>query len=1151
MIDFLNYIENSKIATPLLEKRGNFCVDEFIGTSLLISSYFSKKHENCVVIAPNLYSAQKLCSSISNFIGEESVLLFPSDELLRSEALSSSKEFLSQRLFVMSQLLTDKHFIVVSHSSSVMRFLPAKNEFRSGIIELSIDQKIDLNSLKLILSKHGYIRVNKIDQSLQFASRGDILDIYSVNYDNPIRIEFFDDTIESIKFFDIATQESIEKVQCVKIIPASDVFLTDEEIQNLKINVERQINKDKEIYGGLIAEKMAMNFSNDLEDIEARQSNQSTYRFLSYGKDKTESIISYCRNPLIFISNKQQVLASSDIVYKESLDYLSELTEESRIPSHLEFYNQFQNCIDSKHCVYNSINFSDDSYELKTRPIVYAGTSIAQIEPTLKEYINHSNKIIIALTNVTQISTITQILKEMGADYEKMPSFAIPDKKIGIVIKQIDEGFELVSGNIAVITSHELFGQNYHNSRFSSRFKEATILNSYEDLHPGDYIVHEYNGIGQFIDIKTLDVDGIKRDFLHIAYSGSDVLYVPLSQFKLVRKYAGREGAKPKLSNLNSDEWSKTKAKIKKRVNDLADKLIALYTERIKVNGFAFKKDDEIQRMFEDEFPYELTDDQITAMKEIKDDMEKPYPMDRLLCGDVGFGKTEIAFRAAFKAISNGKQVALLCPTTLLARQHYDVATERFMNFGVRIAMFSRLIPPKRQKVYIDEIKEGKIDLIIGTHRLLSKSIVYKDLGLLIVDEEQRFGVEQKERIKALKTNIDVLTLSATPIPRTLQMSLVGLRQYSQINTAPTNRMPIQTYVLAHRKEVIKELIERELARNGQAFYVYNRVESIYSVASELHSMVSGARIGVVHGQMNRNEIENVMEQFYNGDINVLVCTSIIENGIDIPNANLIIVEDADTFGLSQLYQIKGRVGRGDRVAYAYLLYRDNKVMNEDAVKRLKAIKEFTELGSGYKIAQRDLMIRGAGDILGPEQAGYIDTLGMDLYMKMLNDAVKGKKEEIEEVKPNKLFSIDAFIPQEYAEKSDKIELYQEIENAKNNAELNQIRLKMRDIYGKLPNEVELLLTKRKIDILVESGAIKNMVEYNDCIDIFLDDKFSKINGIGNKLFDELSQYLEFIRVSFINRELKIRFMKHGDWLTNLEKIVSKIVKLYFSSVIH
>ena len=660
-------------------------------------------------------------------------------------------------------------------------------------------------------------------------------------------------------------------------------------------------------------------------------------------------------------------------------------------------------------------------------------------------------------------------------------------------------------------------------------------------------MVHEYQGIGQFLELQTLEVDGVHRDYLKIAYHADEILYVPLTQFQLVRKYIGKEGIKPRLSRLHSNDWENTKKKIKERVNDLANRLMNLYIERSKIKGFAFKKDDEFTEMFENSFEYELTYDQETAVKEIKADMEKEAPMDRLLCGDVGFGKTEVAFRAIFKAINSGKQAAILCPTTLLARQHYELALKRFSEFGVKIAVFSRLISASQEKEYLKGIANGEIHLAIGTHRLLSKDIVFKDLGLLVIDEEQRFGVEQKERLKEMRTNIDVLTLSATPIPRTLQISLLGVRSMSKIDTAPQERMPVQTYVAPFNEGLVKELIEREMGRNGQVFYMRNNISTLYQCANRLQKILPEARIAVAHGKMLKDEIEDVMNRFYNGDIDVLVCTSIVENGIDVPNANMIIVEDSERYGLSQLYQIKGRVGRSNRIAYAYLFYSPFKEMNEKAQKRLKALQEFTELGSGYKIARRDLMIRGAGDILGPEQAGFIDSIGLDMYIKLLNEAVQEKMTgEIEQqvVEPNISLSIDAYIPSSFANDSDKIEIYQEILSAPSTEALLRIKARTRDIFGKLPDEVEKLFQKRNIDLLRTDARVDRMSDNPKSIELVLSKDYINIRGIGNILFEAMIPYLKTIKVSYIKNEFKILVIKNPGWLKVLEGILESLVNI-------
>ena len=1116
---------------------------------MLFAGIFAKKPDKYLLVANNLYSAQKIADFLASLIGEDNVYLFPVDDLLRNDLLSASKELLAQRLYVLNRCLYLRKGIVVAHTSALLTPLPLPSEFEKESFEIHVDDSIDLVNLKRKLVEAGYSPVNKIDQTLQFASRGDILDIYPVSSDKPIRIEFFGDTVETISIFDIATQKSLHQIDEVSFPPANDCLFTEEEIRDFKINLGARVQLDSTHLGENERTILKQNSDLDYENISSHVFTPKQYKYFRFIKKETASLIDYLNPEITFICNKKQFGTIVDFNNKEAQKYLCDLSDHGRIITHLELYSKVEDVFKTAKCLLYGNQFREDEgdIEFKTAPIVFSKANVSNLKLIIDSYLPHYDKVVLALSNKQQFEVVENLLKDEKQEFEVLDNLTIPNKKLGVTLFSLEEGFELTKEKIVFISSKELFGFQNRSSRFLNRFKEGTILKNYEELQPGDYVVHEYYGIGRFLDIVTEERDGIHRDFIHIQYAGTSTLYVPLTQFRLIRKYAGREGAVPKLSSLNSKEWEKRKAKIKERVNDLADRLYQLYSERAHIDGFAFQKDDEIQLAFENEFPYELTDDQKTSLADIKKDMESSEVMDRLLCGDVGFGKTEVAFRAIFKAILSHKQAAILCPTTLLARQHYELALERFQNYGVNIAVISRLVPEKKQKQYIKDIKEGKIHLVIGTHRLLSKDFEFQDLGLLVIDEEQRFGVEQKEKIKELKNNVDVLSLSATPIPRTLQLSLIGVRPVSQITTPPVNKSAIQTYVAPFSKDITRELIERELSRKGQVFYIHNVVDSIGLTAREIQNMIPSASVGVVHGKLDKEETEDVMMKFYAGEIDILVATSIIENGIDIPNANLIIVEDADKFGLSQLYQIKGRVGRGGRIAYAYLFYRPQKNMNQNAVKRLKAIQDFAELGSGYKIAQRDLMIRGAGDILGPEQAGFIDSIGLELYLKLLNEVIEEKKtgKKAEEPKPVKMFNIDAFVPSDYASKQDKIELYQEIENAKGIKELKEVKAKIRDIYGRLPLEVTTLINKRKVDILMEGEEFDSINEFPDSIEITMSKKFTNINGIGQRLFEVLSPYIEKIQVSYLKKVLKIRLKKIDNWMKDLETIIECVSALY------
>lgn len=1126
-------------------------VDDTIGISLLFASFFKEKPGNYILVASNLYSAQKSYEFLLNFLDEDEVIFFPSDELLRAEQLSSSKEFLSQRLYAMSKALEKKNKIIVAHPTSLLRFLPDPEQFKKNQMILKVGDQIDIEEFKSKMIELGYTRVNKIDQTLQFAIRGDIIDFYSVGDVSPTRIELFGDEIESIKTFDIASQSSRKKIESAKILPASDIFLSDDELTDFALRLKNILATDKDKFENDEAEELEKNVMNDLSLFVEKNYRPYLYKYYGFALNKCFSIVDYLDNPLVYIASKDSFSSSYGSMQLDSRHYLNELFEARLCPSHLENYMKLEQAVKDDNRLKFGLTFAKEPTDIiaNIHHIIPSGNGLNSVIPTIMTYYGENKKVIISLPDLHQNEVIRGILEEKSLPYEEVDGFNLPKGNLGISYANLNHGFEINECGITYISSSELFGHSVAASRFTSRFKEATILRTYDDLIPGDYVVHEYNGIGQFLGVKTLEDKGKHRDYLYIAYAGEQKLYIPLEQFRLVRKYSAKDGAAPRLSRLFSKEWENRKKKIKERVNELAERLLTLYGDRAKTKGFAFLPDDEIQTKFENEFPYALTEDQEKSLQEIKADMEKDEIMDRLLIGDVGFGKTELAFRACMKCILSGKQAAILCPTTLLARQHYEVALSRFASFGVKIVLFSRMVPEKEQKAQIKEVLSGSVDLIIGTHRLLSKEIQFKDLGLLVVDEEQRFGVEQKEAIKEMKKSVDVLTLSATPIPRTMQMSLVGIRAMSTINTPPEFRMPIQTYVTPYDEKIAIELIQRELGRGGQVFYLFNNTTTIYSKASQIARKIPNSTVGVVHGKLDKEEVEETMSKFYEGKIDVLVCTSIVENGIDVPNANMIIVENADKFGLSQLYQIKGRVGRGNRIAYAYLFYNPYKDMNEEAQKRLKAIQEFTELGSGYKIAQRDLLIRGAGDILGPEQAGFIDSIGLDLYLKMLNEAIEekttGKKPK--PIKVHKMFNIDAYIPKEYAINSDKIELYQELQEIENESQLSKFVSHIRDVYGRLPDEVNLLIEKKKIDLLLDNEEFVDVSESEEYVDILLSSQFARIGGIGVELFNQLMPYINLIKVTFINKELNIRMKKNDEWIKRVYDILMIIHRLYMN----
>ncbi|MFQ7302776.1 MAG: transcription-repair coupling factor, partial [Beduini sp.] len=832
-------------------------------------------------------------------------------------------------------------------------------------------------------------------------------------------------------------------------------------------------------------------------------------------------------------------------MYVEELFYYNkELIEEVRSLLNQSLNVDINNVIKGN-AVYGEIFKSKEKeVPFNARQIQSIYQSEAQLINELTGYAKIS-KVLLILKNDMHFRNITELLERHQIAFTLISEQDDIYPGINIIRGELSGGIELVDERLTIITEKELYGTTPETKKNFVKYKNAKVIQNFSELNVGDYIVHDTHGIGQYMGIKTLEVQGVHRDYLYISYRGNDTLYVPVDQFKLIRKYTSANGHAPKVHKLGSAEWQRTKQKIKSKVDDLADELIALYAKRLTQQGFAFDQDNAMQQDFENEFNYQLTPDQQQAVNEIKADMEQPRPMDRLLCGDVGFGKTEVALRAAFKAILSGKQVAFLCPTTILSSQHYRTVTERFKNFPVNFALLNRFTTPKQTKEILNSVKDGSLDLLIGTHKILNNNVQFKDIGLLIVDEEQRFGVRHKEKIKEYKETIDVLTLSATPIPRTLQMSLMGVRSLSQIETAPTNRLPVQTYVMEKNPALIKQVIERELSRQGQVFYLYNRTSSITDVANKIAMTIPGAKVGIGHGQMHKDDLEDVMMKFMNKEYNVLVCTTIIETGIDIPNANTLIVEDADKFGLSQLYQIKGRVGRSDRNAYAYLLYRPNKQMSEEAAKRLKAIKEFTQLGSGYKIAMRDLTIRGAGDILGGQQAGFIDTVGFDMYMKILMEVVDEKRgiEQKEDV-PVLNVNVDGYIPSDYVNTDlEKLELYQRLEHVQSLEDLDAIKIELNDIYGKLPKTVETLVQKREFDLIMNDEKIDEMKEEKNLVQIVLTQAFSDRLD-GEKLFNMISEYRKKVSLTYTMKKIVIKFLKDENWLARANEILPKIKEL-------
>ncbi len=1139
----LDLIKNYQTTKMLLNKEASFVVEDTLGLALTLSSSFLENKRTIVVITPNLYNAQTLYEQTEAFLGKNNVLFYPFDEVIRVDKLSNSNEMLIQRLYVTNECLKNKPMVLITHLSSCLRNIPDKKLFQDNLIYLKKGNSYNIKDITNKLEQLGFLRVLKVDQPLQYALRGEVLDIYPINSNYPYRIEFFDVEIESIRIVDIASQLSKEaNIQEITIFPSNEYLYDVNDYDTLKANVlhELELEKNQTPY----YDKLSKKTISDLEKIKIDGFNDTLYPYYNFLNNNKMTILDYLNIDTLILFNFDKMSETYSFFNDEQKFYFEELFNNGLFLKNISYYNPLSSLLNKTSIKTISFNSSEEDIVLPLRSIIFNSNNVLKSQDLINKYLQEDKEILICLDKLS-LKSFEDFLINQNINYRKSNEGETQKGIISLYEFDFNEGFELYQDNIVILTKKEIFGYHNYSSLYSSRFKKAEIITSFEELNEGDFVVHESYGIGKFKEITTLTFDDHKEDYLKIEYADNEYLYIPLVKFYLVRKYVSREGSVPKLSKIGKSDWQKTKKKIKEKINDITERLIQIYANREEENGYAFFKDDELQLAFENAFPFPLTSDQIRCVEEIKKDMESKKPMDRLLCGDVGFGKTEVAFRAAFKAILSHKQVMFLCPTTILAKQHYEVALGRFASFGVKIALFSRFIPLKIQKLQIEKIKRHEIDLIIGTHRLLSKDIIVDNLGLLIVDEEQRFGVEHKERIKEIAKNIDVLTLTATPIPRTLQMSLIGIRKISTIASAPLNRMPIQTYVLPYQEKFAIQVMERELSRKGQVFYVHNHIATIFQKANKIQNAIKNAVVGIVHGKMDKDDIDGIMDAYYQGKINILVCTSIIETGLDIANANTLIIEDADCFGLAQLYQIKGRVGRSSKVAYAYLFYNDKKELTLDAEKRLKAIKEFSELGSGYKIAQRDLTIRGAGDILGSEQSGFVDTIGMDMYLKIVQEVLlekrglKLKEEHIDSIN----ITVSSYIPSKYASDKEKIQIYQEIQNVNSITSLELERRRIKDIYGRLPSEVEELLRKRKIDILAHYQYIESIQE-NINVDITLSKEFNNLSRSGILLTKELYPIKDYLNISFKNSLFVIQLIKDKMLLKNLEFILECIHRI-------
>ena len=1012
---------------------------------------------------------------------DPNVLLFPAKDLIFFQADISGNVITADRMKSLKAILESEKATIVTTIDAFIPHMAPLSAITDHILYFDEENEVDLSEISAELVSAGYVRNYQIEGKGQFSIRGGIIDIFPLTEDNPIRIELWGDTIESIRSFDILSQRSIENLSTIAIYPASEIVLTEDELNEGLTNVEKEAKKVRDDFrermeteAGANALKIYQNLSDEIELAGISGCNLDS--FVNYFYEDTGSFLDYFNDKscIVFLDEPTRlfdVLSAVEMEFSESMQQRLKkgyvlpgqadiICSKEVIFARLEkMYGVAMSTLAIKSGILNPTGLVN----IITKAMNSYNNSFEGLVADLKRLAKNSYRVIVLSASRTRAARLAEDLRENGlhAFYTEQLDRQVEPKEVMVTYGRLKQGFEYPLLKFAVISESDIFSQRKLKKKKKSKF-DGNHISSFAELNVGDYVVHESHGLGIYQGIEKVCLEHVTKDYMKISYRDGGNLYIPATALDTIQKYASKDSQTPRLNKLGGQEWTKTKSKVKEAVDIIAQDLVELYAARSSKPGYEYGPDTVWQTEFEELFPFEETEDQMTAIEATKRDMESTKIMDRLICGDVGYGKTEIAIRAAFKAVQEGKQVVYLVPTTVLAQQHYTTFAQRMKDYPVRVDLLCRFRSQGEIRKTIADLKNGSVDIVIGTHRVLSKDVSFKDLGLLIIDEEQRFGVGHKDKIKKLKENIDVLTLTATPIPRTLHMSLIGIRDMSVLEEAPQDRIPIQTFVMEYNEELVREAVSRELARGGQVFYVYNRVSTIAEMTGFLRELLPEANIAYAHGQMKETELEQIMYDFVSGEIDVLVSTTIIETGLDIPNVNTMIIHDADQLGLSQLYQLRGRVGRSNRTAYAFLFYRRNKVLKEVAEKRLQAIRDFTELGSGFKIAMQDLEIRGAGNLLGERQSGHMNAVGYDLYCKLLNEAVKRKKgEEVaEDISVSVDLEIDAFIPDSYiVNENQKMDIYKRIASISSKDEADDMRDELTDRFGGIPKAVENLLS--------------------------------------------------------------------------------------------
>lgn len=1061
----------------LTDKKRQLILGLSTSTKALAIASSLEKEDRIVLLMSTYGEAEGLVSDLISILGEELVYPFLVDDAPMVEFLMSSQEKIISRVEAL-RFLTDssKKGILVCNIAASRLILPSPNAFKDSIVKISVGEEYDQHAFIHQLKENGYRKVTQVQTQGEFSLRGDILDIFEISQLEPCRIEFFGDEIDGIRSFEVETQLSKENKTELTIFPASDMLLREKDYQRGQSALEKQISKT-------LSPILKSYLEEILSSFHQKQSQADSRKFLSLCYDKTWTVFDYIeKDTPIFFDDYQKLMNQYEVFERELAQYFTEELQNSKAFSDMQYFSDIEQIYKKQSPVTFFSNLQkglgnlkfDKIYQFNQYPMQEFFNQFSFLKEEIERYKKMDYTIILQSSNSMGSKTLEDMLEEYQIKLDSRDKTNICKESVNLIEGNLRHGFHFVDEKILLITEHEIFQKKLKRRFRRQHVSNAERLKDYNELEKGDYVVHHIHGIGQYLGIETIEIKGIHRDYVSVQYQNGDQISIPVEQIHLLSKYISSDGKAPKLNKLNDGHFKKAKQKVKNQVEDIADDLIKLYSERSQLKGFVFSADDDDQDAFDDAFPYVETDDQLRSIEEIKRDMQASQPMDRLLVGDVGFGKTEVAMRAAFKAVNDHKQVVILVPTTVLAQQHYTNFKERFQNFAVNIDVLSRFRSKKEQTATLEKLKNGQVDILIGTHRVLSKDVVFADLGLMIIDEEQRFGVKHKETLKELKKQVDVLTLTATPIPRTLHMSMLGIRDLSVIETPPTNRYPVQTYVLEKNDSVIRDAVLREMERGGQVYYLYNKVDTIVQKVSELQELIPEASIGYVHGRMSEVQLENTLLDFIEGQYDILVTTTIIETGVDIPNANTLFIENADHMGLSTLYQLRGRVGRSNRIAYAYLMYRPEKSISEVSEKRLEAIKGFTEFGSGFKIAMRDLSIRGAGNLLGKSQSGFIDSVGFELYSQLLEEAIakrNGNANANTRTKGNAelILQIDAYLPDTYiSDQRHKIEIYKKIRQIDNRVNYEELQEELIDRFGEYPDVVAYLL---------EIGLVKSYLD--------------------------------------------------------------------------